>query len=506
MKQHRKPLQLPKKTPLICPKGPLKGTTEVGDKPKETAQLAKRTAALECLWNAFLELGCCGTMWSPNFEKEDYKAEAKGIITDGWIDNTALSQHLSTLELWISFSEEVKINWKTPDSVAIRTFLGRFKQNGATVPRKHFDSFRWLEMNIGLAACSSLERVKRFCDVPETHSSVSVPPAKPQIWLMLENMIGSENIFVATLAFFSVLIIISVLRPKHVQRSRLFLDKGAIGGYCIKGKSNIRRNQKPFFWAASSKSLSGRKIDEDLKRICEATGAASEAKPFVLPDLLPPRSDWSSATAFSSEPMPLQKARKLIALMLRAYGASQEAIDELFGLYAFRRILPTLVHQSNFSTEERLDVGGWTDPAANTRIAMPALYSSAHSFRQISLKTELVEMTAKALMAFHTSPDEKLINPPWDTIFAFWPKRGEIITLPLDLGPEPKKAKTEGGEKAIHEEDKDDTSSCSSASSFWKDTADPPAPNEDDEIDEPYPQELSTLEWKISTGKKAACI
>ena len=85
MKQHRKPLQLPKKTPTICPKGPSKGPTEVGEKPKETTQLARRIAALECLWNAFLDLGCCGTMWSPNFEKEDYKAEAKGIITDGWI-------------------------------------------------------------------------------------------------------------------------------------------------------------------------------------------------------------------------------------------------------------------------------------------------------------------------------------------------------------------------------------------------------------------------------------
>ena len=170
---------------------------------------------------------------------------------------TALAQHLATLELWISFSEEVKINWKTPDSVAIRTFLGRFKEKGATVPKKHLDSFRWLETNIGLAACSSMERVKRFCDALATHNPVSVQPAKIMIWLMLENMIGSDNIFVATLAFFRVLIISSVLRPKHVQRSRLFLDKGAIGGYCIKGTSNVRRNQKPFSWAVSEKSLSG---------------------------------------------------------------------------------------------------------------------------------------------------------------------------------------------------------------------------------------------------------
>ena len=199
-------------------------------------------------------------MWTQNFEKPEYQSESKEVVTDGWFENTAVAQHLNTLELWRSFSEEVKINWKTPDSVSIRTFLGRFKKNGATVPKRHLDSLRWLESNIGLAACSTLERVKRFCDAPSTHNPVSVPPTKIMIWLMLENMIGSDNIFVATLAFFSILIITSVLRPKHVQRSRLFIDKGAIGGYCIKGKSNVRRNQKPFYWAASEKSLSGRNL------------------------------------------------------------------------------------------------------------------------------------------------------------------------------------------------------------------------------------------------------
>ena len=136
MKNHRKPLQLPKKTPAIFPKGPSKGSSEIGDKPKEKAQTAKRNAALECLWNAFLDLGNCGTIWTNNFDKDDYRVEAKDVITDGWIENTALSQHLATLELWISFSEEVKINWKTPDSVAVRTFFGALQGKGSHSPKE----------------------------------------------------------------------------------------------------------------------------------------------------------------------------------------------------------------------------------------------------------------------------------------------------------------------------------------------------------------------------------
>ena len=111
-------------------------------------------------------------------------------------------------------------------------------------------------------------------------------------------------------------------------------------------------------------------------------------------------------------------------------------------------------------------------------------------------------LAASALASFHTSSNETTINPSWETIFGFWPKRGSIIELPLALGPEPKKAKLESTVKEIQEEPEDDTSSCSSTSSFWKGDSAPPAPDEDDEIDEPYPQELSIVQWKISTGKK----
>ena len=57
-------------------------------------------------------------------------------------------------------------------------------------------------------------------------------------------------------------------------------------------------------------------------------------------------------------------------------------------------------------------------------------------------------------------------------------------------------------EEEPQDEDKGGVTSCSSISSLWEEDAAPPARNENDEIDEPYPQELSTLQWKISTGKK----
>ena len=106
--QHRKPLKLPKKNPPILPKGPLVGSTDKGENPKKKAQDENKESALNCIWATFLDLGNCGTMWTQNFEKTEYLSESKEVVTDGWVENTALIQHLNTLELWRSFSEEVK--------------------------------------------------------------------------------------------------------------------------------------------------------------------------------------------------------------------------------------------------------------------------------------------------------------------------------------------------------------------------------------------------------------
>ena len=147
-------------------------------------------------------------------------------------------------------------------------------------------------------------------------------------------------------------------------------------------------------------------------------------------------------------------------------------------------------------------MGGWVDPAAKSRVAMPALYSSAHSHRQISLKTELVSLTTKSLAKFHSSDDSNVSNPTWEHIFKFWMERGEKYILPIPDEPPIKKTKNVIPEepKAVGG-DEEDSSSASISSLEVEDTAEPAA-NDDDELDELYPQSLAKLEWQISTGKK----
>ena len=146
--------------------------------------------------------------------------------------------------------------------------------------------------------------------------------------------------------------------------------------------------------------------------------------------------------------------------------------------------------------------GGWVDPAAKTRVAMPALYSSAHMHRQFSLKTELVELAIMALAKFHTSDDNNIINPSWDHLFKYWSDRGTKPILPLQDEPSLKKVKT--GEEALHEaaDEDDGASSSSSISSLDVGGAANPTADDDDEVDETYPQSLAQLHWQISTGKR----
>ena len=72
--------------------------------------------------------------------------------------------------------------------------------------------------------------------------------------------------------------------------------------------------------------------------------------------------------------MSLQKIGRQIMMLLKARGVSDEVLAATDMLYCFRRLFPSLAHRSGFNEPELLDVGGWNDPAAKQRNAMPRLY------------------------------------------------------------------------------------------------------------------------------------
>ena len=155
---------------------------------------------------------------------------------------------------------------------------------------------------------------------------------------------------------------------------------------------------------------------------------ASSQRPFLLPCFLPERSDYASARALGDKPMSLQKARRLMTLILRDAGAPQWLIDEIDGLYSARRILPPLAHRSEFQDAALLDVGGWNDSAVGQRTAMPMLYSHAKLIMQARRKSSLIVAARIALRA-HTEAQEPSVFPSWDDLFLKWPATADIPGL-----------------------------------------------------------------------------
>ena len=418
----RKPLKLSNKRLEVSPRIPLRGPEGPSVAEGERVVARKQEELAEALWDRFIELGKCGAAWTGNLEDSSFRLEAQSTLVGEWALCPTLARHLASLEEWVTWAESRHQAWQTPDSVSVRVFLASFAKAGTSVPRRHYDSLRWLQNHIGLRAGTELERVRRMTDPSTTHEPIQARPVMVTVWVALENALASGNVFVNGLALFAVFSILSVSRPKHMQRSVVLSTAPMVEARVFKGKQKVRGRAAPFFWAAPCFGVTGTDVAAHLEAYLKDSGAASEEFPFFLPDFSPKRSDFSSATGFSRQPMSPQKIGRQLLMLLRAIGVREDVIAATDVLYCFRRLFPTLAHRSSYIDMELLDVGGWNDASAKQKHAMPRLYSAAKQEMQFRRKAELVAATRIALtdsfLAKGSPP-----TPSWDHLFQFWPSR-----------------------------------------------------------------------------------
>ena len=492
----RKPLKLPQKRPCVVPRIPLRGPegNTVGD--SERAAQSRLREVADVLWARFVELGKSGAAWTENLATQNFCLEAQATLTEDWAGCPTLERHVATLEAWIQWSEDRGQAWQTPDSIGVRVFLNSFKENGTSVPRRHFDSLKWLQTNIGLRACTELERVRRLTDPPSSHEPVQARPVLPTVWIMLENALSSGNMFVKGLALFAIFSIISVSRPKHMQRSVLLGMSHRIEARVTKGKQKVKGRASPYFWAAPRVGITGIDLGEHLDEFLKSSGASTPETPFFLPDFAPKRSDFASATGFSRMPMSPQKIARQLLVLLRSLGISEDIIAATDVLYCFRRLFPTLAHRSSFEDQEALDVGGWNDPVAKQRNAMPRLYSSAKLEMQYRRKAELVSTARLAIRNSFLAKGPSA--PTWEQLFQCWPTRSEaqdLMTRPL-ASSSIKRILPQA--PSVH----DEVAASESGSASSAPSSDSDASDGGDAEDEAYPPELAKLEWQLSSGSK----
>ena len=191
--------------------------------------------------------------------------------------------------------------------------------------------------------------------------------------------------------------------------------------------------------------------------------------------------------------MSLLKARRLISLMLRDAGVPQAALDQIEGLYSFRRVLPTCAHREGYGAEALLDVGGWTDPDKKVRIAMPLLYSEAKLTMQAVRKDHLIKQATRALLESWTSSSSSS-SPSWEDLFKFWPSLPSAS--PVCSLPAPPALPAQVVLPVVDDSDVTVESGVSSALDS-QDASD----KDSDPEDEIYPAQFAKINWALSQGK-----
>ena len=138
--------------------------------------------------------------------------------------------------------------------------------------------------------------------------------------------------------------------------------------------------------------------------------------------------------------MDLKKANRLMGLFLRSYGVPQSEIYLISGRYSGRRVLPTIADLSQETPEFRVDIGGWTDQAAKSRVAMPNLYSAGRSYTQAERKRKMI-LTANLAYGKIVRDEidiysafETVVHPDWKILFKYWPS-GKEVAASLKIKP-----------------------------------------------------------------------
>ena len=285
----------------------------------------------------------------------------------------------------------------------------------------------WLAAYLGIPFHAKDVKLKKAGRISEGHESRQVAPLRVAMWRLLESMLKDMNEFRKTLAFFWVMMVVSVVRPKHLQSSVVHVCGFRFEGHCTMSKGRIDGRRRPFWWAASTIGLSGANLADTWAEVQAVAGAGSSRRPFIMPDFLPPRASLSEVSGFADVPMPRARILAFSNELFHYKQVPRALLDDISGLYAGRRVLPTVADVAQCNPSERLDVGGWYCKEAAAKAAMPNRYNAVRLYVQADVKHCLVQGVAAAVRKLESSRGAPK-DPSWEQIFDFWPagKRNKL--------------------------------------------------------------------------------
>ena len=391
--------------------------------PRSARKDARYLQAATELWEFFVQLGSLSEVWAASLEDIPFRAKAARTRIDRWAATNSVQTHCRILKVWIAWCNTNELDWKRPDSFMVMEFLHERCSDKPTKAKSYFNSLRWLEMRIGLKACTDLQDVRRASDPPPEHESHQEPPWILGIILLIEKGMASGNIFLALLCLLYCFLAISGIRPIHTQRLVIKLRKNFLEFTILHGKRQVRGRQTKVYLGCPFGGFSGASMHDLFTKLLEL-GFCTQDKPFMMPDWEPRGANFDTATGFTTTPMGLVKSRNQLMRYLRARRIPTDIMETVSGNYGLRHVLATVADRVHAPDDVRRMVGDWQEKAKKGDTAMPDRYSFARSERHAEVREDLILLTRKCCMPYMKRKGIQCWTT-WDELFDQWPKGAE---------------------------------------------------------------------------------
>ena len=191
---------------------------------QSTTSAKRMQGALTDLWDILIELGeASGVLKEASTLTKELQEQLKRSILEQWADLplSSLRAYVGAWKEWRPWAKTNNLDHIKPARIHLVLFCDDLKKRGATAARGRPAALALIERHLEVQLGTGASWVRTSAAVHAEHEEKQVPPLRISMWVILCLLSESRNTVVQGLGLFWMLILGGVLRPCHLQRSRI---------------------------------------------------------------------------------------------------------------------------------------------------------------------------------------------------------------------------------------------------------------------------------------------